>query len=73
MCFIVGLDVTSLVDSQITLEPNTSLQEPTCQSVEVVDDTLYETIETFLVTMNSSMERVLVSTPVQVVIIDDDG
>ena len=73
MCFIVGLDVTSLVDSQITLEPNTSLQEPMCQSVEVFDDTLYETIETFLVTMNSSMERVLVSTPVQVVIIDDDG
>ena len=67
----VGSDISSLVDPQVIITPNT--QEPICRTIEVFNDTIYEAMEIFFVSMSTSNERVNVSSPVQVTIIDDDG
>ena len=71
--FSVGSDTDPLQEPQITFPPSVTPLEPICRTVSVVDDTVFENLEIFLVSMSTLRERVMVDSPAQVTITDDDG
>lgn len=72
LSYTVGSDVGPIVEPELILAPDDS-QSFVCQSVTVTDDDIFENREVFLVSLATSRERVEVSNPVQVSILDNDG
>ena len=66
----VGMDFTSLGNAELTVA---SPQVPVCLSVNLLNDNIFEDRETFLLSMSTSRERVLVDDALQITIIDNDG
>ena len=64
------MDFTSLENAELTI---TSPEGLVCLSVNLLDDNIFEDRETFLLSMSTSRERVLVDDAVQITIIDNDG
>ena len=51
---------------------STNSQEPICRSVAVINDSVSEETELFLIEMSTSRERVALSSAALVTILDDD-
>lgn len=73
LCCTVGSDTDALVDPQITFLSSDTVQGPICRTLVLMNDTIFENEELFLVSMSTLRERVEVDTPVQVTIMDNDG
>ena len=69
----VGSDTDVLRDPEITFPPSVFPQEPICRTVTIINDTIFENDEIFLVSMSTLRDRVVVDAPAQVTIMDNNG
>ena len=69
--YIVGADFNPLMDPAIVFTSANS-QDPICRPVTVINDSVSEETEVFLIEMSTSREHVALSNATQVTISDDD-
>ena len=73
MSFAVGSDVDALTDPEITFPPSNTTQQLICRTVIIINDTIFESEEIFLVSLSTLRERVEVDSPTQITIMDNNG